>query len=372
MAHAEGERWTGLGRAPSALQWAALVVLSIAIGATLELVGIPAALLLGPMVAAILVSVSGSKIVVPRLPYYGAQAVVGMLIASTFNLSTMTTIGQHWSVFLAVVVATYLASFALGYVMSLTNILPGSTAVWGSAPGAASAMMLMAEAFGADPRLVAFMQYTRVVFVALAASLVARIWVGTGGSARFDYHALVPPVHVLPFTETLLLAAVAAVIGRVSRIPAGPLLVPMVLGGVLRATGLLAIELPPWLLAASYAVVGWKIGLGFTRDVLSRAARAVLPIIANVLCLILLCGGFAIILVKEFGIDPLTAYLATSPGGMDSVAIIGASTKVDLPFVMALHAMRFLIVLTTGPSTARFVARMTEHRERSSALLPPD
>ena len=85
-----------------------------------------------------------------------------------------------------------------------------------------------------------------------------------------------------------------------------------------------------------------------------------LPIIANVVILILICGGFALILVKGFGIDPLTAYLATSPGGMDSVAIIGASTNADLPFVMALHAMRFAIVLTLGPTMARFVARRTE------------
>ena len=41
-------------------------------------------------------------------------------------------------------------------------MLPGTTAVWGSSPGAATAMVLMAEAFGADARLVAFMQYLRV------------------------------------------------------------------------------------------------------------------------------------------------------------------------------------------------------------------
>ena len=32
----------------------------------------------------------------------------------------------------------------------------------------------------------------------------------------------------------------------------------------------------------------------------------------------------------KHGIDPLTAYLATSPGGMDSIPIIAASSNVDL------------------------------------------
>jgi uncharacterized membrane protein AbrB (regulator of aidB expression) len=38
----------------------------------------------------------------------------------------------------------------------------------------------------------------------------------------------------------------------------------------------------------------------------------------------LICGGLAFFLVKTVGIDPLTAYLATSPGSMDSAAIIAA------------------------------------------------
>ena len=56
------------------------------------------------------------------------------------------------------------------------------------------------------------------------------------------------------------------------------------------------------------------------------------------------------------GVDFLTAYLATSPGGADSVAIIAASSNVDMSFVMAMQTMRFFMVLFTGPATARFIA----------------
>ena len=61
---------------------------------------------------------------------------------------------------------------------------------------------------------------------------------------------------------------------------------------------------------------------------------------------------------RMLGVDPLTAYLATSPGGMDSVAIIAAaSDSVDISFVMALQTARFLIVLLAGPPLARLLAR---------------
>ena len=45
------------------------------------------------------------------------------------------------------------------------------------------------------------------------------------------------------------------------------------------------------------------------------------------------CGLLAWCLMRLGHIDALTAYLATSPGGLDSVAIIAASTpRVDLPW----------------------------------------
>ena len=87
----------------------------------------------------------------------------------------------EWPLFLGIVVATLMASSLLGYLISRWKVLPGTTAVWGSTPGAASAMVLMADAFGADARLVAFMQYLRVIFVSMAAALIARLWVDTSG-----------------------------------------------------------------------------------------------------------------------------------------------------------------------------------------------
>ena len=346
---------TSIGRWPALAQWGVLVSLSAAIGATLWLAGIPAALLLGPMLAAIAASLLGVSIKVGRWPYYGSQSLVGCLIASTFSPTVVMTVSGHWAVFLSAALSTYAVSLGLGMLMARLRVLPGSTAIWGSSPGAASAMMLMAEAFGADARIVAFMQYLRVVFVALAASIVAKIWIGEGGGG--DPVVWFPHLSLVSSVETVALAAFGALVRRLTKLPAGPLLVPMVVGGLLHATGTIDFDLPPWLLASAYAFVGWKIGLGFTRDVLQRAMRAFVPIVVNVVVLILLCGGFAWMLVHFLGIDPLTAYLATSPGGMDSVAIIAASAKTDLPFVMALHAMRFVIVLAFGPAVARFIAR---------------
>ena len=70
---------------PSPLQWSVLLVLSLVIAAVLEWIGIPAALLMGPMAAAILLGTNGATVRVPRRPYIGAQALVGCLIARAID-----------------------------------------------------------------------------------------------------------------------------------------------------------------------------------------------------------------------------------------------------------------------------------------------
>jgi hypothetical protein len=73
--------------------------------------------------------------------------------------------------------------------------------------------------------------------------------------------------------------------------------------------------------------------------------------------LIALCAGIGWVLALATGIDFLSAYLATSPGGADSVAIIAASAPVDRAFVMTMQMTRLLAVMLLEPVYARIVTR---------------
>ena len=268
------------------------------------------------MMAAILVAIAGGSVRVPQQLVLIAQAVIGCMIARSIPPSIIGEIARDWPLYIAVVIAVIAASSALGWLLTHWRVLPGTTAVWGSSPGAATAMMLMAAAYGADIRLVAFMQYVRVLLVAFAATIVARFW-STGGNAAKAAIVWFPPISWLPLAETLLLVGFGALSARLRRIPAAPLLLPLGLGIALQDAGLLTIELPPWLLAVSYAIVGWSTGLGFNRTILRHAAQSLPRVITSILVLMAVCGGLAGLLVVAAGIDPLTAYLATSPGGAE-------------------------------------------------------
>ncbi len=360
-AEPELARGVKLSTWPLPVQWLVLASATAVIVAALSHIHLPAALLLGAMIAAIFVAAQDARIRVPNLAFILAQGLIGCLVARALKPSIFFEIRADWLLFFVAVVSVLFASTFLGWLLARSRVLPGSTALWGSFPGAATVMALMAEAYGADIRLVAVMQYLRVVLVATTASIIAAIWTRGGHApAPVNWFA---PVAPLPFAETLLLAFGGALIAPKLRIPVGSLLLPLVIGAVLNDLGVMTIELPPWLLAASYAVVGWSIGLRFTRPILVYAMRALPRVALAISALIAICALFGVVLAKLAHVDMLTAYLATSPGGADSVAIIAASSKVDVPFVMALQLARFVIVLVIGPRLARFVAKLTGFSE---------
>jgi len=316
----------------------------------------PAAFFLGPMVAGVILGANGGTVRVPRLPNTAAQTIMGLFIASAITPGILRAFLQDWPVFLAAVFLILAAAGALGWTMARSGIMPATASIWGSWPGGASAMVVMAAEFGADARLVAFMQYFRVACVAALASAIAALSAGHAGASVQEIPWF-PPIHYQTFAETLLIAAAGAAAGTILRVPSGPMLLTLALGAILHVSGTAEFELPRWLLTGTYALLGWSVGLHFTPAILAHALRALPKVLINVALLIAFSAGVGYLLTVTLGIDALSAYLATSPGGMDSVAIIAASSHVDLPFVITLETVRFLIIVTVGPSAARFLAR---------------
>lgn len=336
-------------------RWAGLLALSAVAVAALEWAAVPAALLLGPMIAAIGFGVAGSGIRPPRWTFVAAQALIGMMIARSFTPSILASVAADWGMLLAVVSTTILAGAVVGWVLTRAKVLPGSTAAWGSSPGGASAMVAMAAEFGADVRLVAFMQYLRVVVVVATASVIARLLIGPAHGTAAQAIWQWPPT--LPFLATLAVTALGAWAGIRLRIPAGAMIAPMAVGTALHAVGWLDIVLPPWLMGVGYACLGWYVGLGFDRAAFLYALRALPKLLLATGLLIALCAASAWMLTLVLHIDPLSAYLATSPGGLDSIAVIVVSSPADAPLVLAAQTLRLFLVLATGPFLAKFIAR---------------
>ena len=331
-----------------------LLAVSFVLVVCFEYANLPAALLLGPMITAIIFAVGGAGIAMPKPIFFLAQGILGMMIANSLPLTVFAKISMEWPLFLIGTVSTIVASSFLGWLLSRSGLLPGTTAIWGSSPGAASAMTIMSESYGADMRLVAFMQYLRVACCAIAATVVAAVFHVDGSVAEsVDWLGV---TSWLGFAITLSVILTTSIIGVALRLPSGPLLLSLAIGLAIKFSAILPIVLPNWCLALSFAVLGWGIGSRFTRQVLQHAWHVFPHVLGAILALIAINACLAMLLITFADIDPLTAFLATSPGGADSVAIIAASTSADVSFVMAMQVARFLLVLIAGPILARWLS----------------
>jgi membrane AbrB-like protein len=335
--------------------WIALLLLSSLLSVFLNLGHFPAAVLLGCMFAAIFMSTRGAALIIPKWYFALAQGVVGCLMARSLQPQVLNSVGQNWPIFVGVSLAVFSASVLLGWIFMRRGIFPGSTAVWGLAPGAAAAMVVMAEAYGADVRLVAFMQYLRVALVTTIAAVIAHFCTSTGvmqPSITPHWFA----VDTFNLAMTLFVVVGVSTVAYRLAIPGGSMILPLILATVLQYFGLLVIDLPLLLLTAAYAVIGWSIGLRFNSAILRHAWRSLPQVLMAISSLIILSGVIAVGLWQLADYDLFTAYLASSPGGADSVAVIAATTTVDAGFVMSMQLSRFLFVLIFGPIVSKFVA----------------
>ena len=335
-----------------ATRWGTLVFTALLLSFLLYASGVPGALLLGPMLAGGFARARGWATSVPGSLHTVAMAILGAFVGGSISLASATQILTHAPLLIGLVLLMVVGTTLLSLALVRWGTLPGSTAVWGVSPGAGLVMVVLAKTYGADASLVGLMQYLRVALAALLAGLMARFWFdapatlaqATGWFATFNVTALV---------AALAVAAIGGFVACRLCMPAGVMLFPMLLGAILQVSGWSPIVVPPALQSLVFATVGLQIGLGFDRTTLEHAQtnmRLILLAIVSMLGLCAACGWALVVLLK---VDPLTAYLATSPGGMDSMAVISASSQADLAFVMAMQSVRFLVVLAVAPALAR-------------------
>jgi membrane AbrB-like protein len=342
-------------------QWILLAVLTVSGSVVLKQIGAPAALLLGPLAVGMIFGLCGARTRLPVAVRASGQAVIGCIIAVAIGGSVGPALLTSLPILAASSGAILALSMGLAATLTWARWFDGPTAVWGLAPGGAAAMVSLAEDFGANAQVTALMQYIRILFAAASAILVSH-FVAPAAPAHVDVDWF-PAVSLRGIVDTLVLAAAGFLAARLTGFRPAIFLLPGLGGAALFAAGWVDPALPPTLVLPAYAVVGLSIGLSFTRPTLAACFRQLHRIAASVVMLLALCAAVGVVMSVGFGVDPLTAYLSTSPGGIDAVLIVASSHHLDLSFVLAAQMSRLLLTLVAGPAITGFMARALKSRQ---------
>ncbi|MBV8169544.1 MAG: AbrB family transcriptional regulator, partial [Alphaproteobacteria bacterium] len=104
--------------------WTKLLALSAVGTLILESLHLPAAFLLGPMLAAIVTTRWGDVVRVPAMGFLAAQAVVAAMIVRSMPVAVLAEAVRDWPLYLSAVGAVMLACNAVGWLFMRRQILP--------------------------------------------------------------------------------------------------------------------------------------------------------------------------------------------------------------------------------------------------------
>ena len=274
------------------------------------------------------------------------------------SCESLTGLGERWAGVRVVVLGTLGVSLVAGLVLASRTGLDRPTALLGLVAGGASGIVSMSDELGADARLVAFMQYARVLSSCSVraargrrSSSAARDGPARRGRARgagWRRISPTPPAPARPASRSRGSCASrpAACSCRWSSPPCSA------------AAGWRATPRVPGLVQdVAFALVGLQVGLRFTPATV-RLARRSPPRRPRVdrrrsswpARRWPRCSS------SMTGVTYADAYLATTPGGLYAVlatALDGGGE--DPAFVLAVQALRLLVMVLAAPLLVRLL-----------------
>ena len=348
----EARRWHQV------LDGAAVVLGALAVTLVFTLLDLPSPALFGGLVAGLVRALAvPRRIEVPPPAMTAAQAVVGVAIGALMDLDTLRAVGENWLAVLLVTIATLLLSLVAGQLLRLQRGISPVTGAFAMIAGGASGIIVMARELGADQRMVAVLQYLRVLLIVVLMPVVATTLYGAspGSGGAADTGAPGWPVGLL---FTVGCAVTGLLVGRLVPFPAVSMLGPMVVAAVVDLTGLgSGAQVPDLVQSAAFLVIGLQVGISFTRDSLRTIGRALPLALGTILALIVACAGLGAVLAAATGTSALDGYLATTPGGLYAVLATATDSGANATFVLAVQVLRLFVMLLSAPLIARWLRR---------------
>jgi len=146
-------------------------------------------------------------------------------------------------------------------------------------------------------------------------------------------------------------------LGKLLRLPAAPMLGPMILSGAAHIIGVVEVPPPTILIIGAQLVLGTVIGCRFAGSRVRDIGRdMVLGAISSTL-MILVAVSFAALLAGLTGTDLRQAFLAYSPGGLTEMSLLALAMGQEVAYVSISHVARIMVVIFGAPLIFRAIAR---------------
>jgi membrane AbrB-like protein len=350
------------------LQVAETLVIATAGGVAFALLGVPAGLVSGSILAVAGAALAGRPVKVPLWLARVCFVLVGILLGAVVTPDTLRGV-VTWPLSIALLtLSTVCMMVATTCYLRFAHRWDMLSALLGASPGSMAQVVAMAADFGADLRGVAIVQTMRVLLVAIGLP---------GGLALFGLAAgsviMVPgpplgsslgELAIIVVVSTLMAMAMARI-----RIPGGVLFGAMAGSALLHGTGLVHAVLPWWLGSSAVVILGALVGSRFANATPRMLLDYVWAALGSSAVAIAVASFFVLIVTRYLPFRTADVVIAFAPGAQDTMMVLALALRLDPVYVGAHHLARWLVVTF---SVAVAAQRLAVRKAAPHKLTPPE
>jgi uncharacterized protein len=335
-------------------------------GVAFTLIGLPAGLLSGSMLAVAIAGVSGRPMLVPATMARVCFVLVGILLGSVVKPEMLRGIAD-WPLSIAVLVLAALCIIAA--TASYLRLLHGwdrLSALMGASPGSLAQVMALSAEYGLDLRKIAVVQTTRVLMLTVGLPAGLALF----GLAKHATVTAAPATASPDVTELAILAVFStatALLLMWLRFPGGLLFGAMAGSGLLHGTGWIHAVLPWWITAAAMITLGAVAGARFANTTPSTLLGYLGAAFGSFAVAIAVASTFVLVVTSLLPLPIADLVVAYSPGAQDTMMVLALALHLDPVFVGAHHLARFMVVSVS----IALIARRLSRKPRPGGRRPP-
>jgi uncharacterized protein len=331
------------------------LIIALAGGAAFTLLGFPAGLVSGSVLAVAAAALLGRPVKVPVPLARACYVLIGILLGAVVTPQTLKGLAS-WPVSIALVMIAALGMMlATATYLRLVHRWEPLSALMGASPGSMTQVIALSTELGADLPAVAIVQTMRILLLT------------TGIPAGLALFGLVAPaIPVVRGPDGGSSVAELAIVIAVStataialwrlRFPAGLLFGAMVGSGVLHGAGLVQAVLPWWVGSAGVLVLGALVGSRFA-TVTFRLLVGYLGAAFGSFAVSLSVATLFVLIVAHFFPFPIANIaVAFAPGAQDTMMVLALALHLDPVYVAAHHVARFVVTAFSITIAARWIA----------------
>ena len=307
--------------------------------------GLPLPWMLGPLIGCGFFAAIGKPVIIGKKPRPLCRALLGCTIGANFGpelLERLPEIGMSLLFIPGFILIMGLSTFFyLTRIMKMNKV----TSIYGSIPGGLNEMVILGQEIGANTRALVLIHATRIVVVVFFASLLI-LFVPNLGVIDLPQPALFDKWEQLPFVFFVSISGWYLAVKL--KIPGPTIIGPMILSALVHIFELIE-AMPIYFLVISIQILlGAALGCLFRNITIKEMSG---PILAGIVTTLIAFLPLMIIyyILTSIGYEPLSIFLAFSPGGQSEMNILALSVGADMSFVSPHHMFRvFLVIIFAG------------------------